>query len=361
MLDENEATQKTEMEESRKIIKGKKSGKPPIMKEMNKPPLVKEMSTEKKLVLRELIKKHLLAGSTRMEYELPDLHQLLTMAKASFQKVPTLIEVPCPVNICGDIHGQYGDLMRIFASCGLPFKVRYLFLGDYVDRGRHPLEVIVLLLACKIQFPKFVFLLRGNHELFHINKTYGFAAEIRTRYRIQADAQGLYNHFNEVFAEMPLAAIVAGKILCMHGGLSPELNSLNDIRNIKRPLRMVKGLAQDLLWADPETGAKGFQRNQIRGVSWVFGENAVHEKIKQLGIDMVIRAHQVVEFGYAFFANRKLITVFSAARYHEDLCNFAAVVVIDSHLELSFLQLKPSEYEQQRKKSLYQRQMLKMI
>ncbi|VDM16836.1 unnamed protein product [Wuchereria bancrofti] len=111
-----------------------------------------------------------MAGSTRMEYELPDLHQLLTMAKASFQKVPTLVEVPCPVNICGDIHGQYGDLMRIFASCGLPFKVRYLFLGDYVDRGRHPLEVIVLLLACKIQFPKFVFLLRGNHELFHINK-----------------------------------------------------------------------------------------------------------------------------------------------------------------------------------------------
>ncbi|EJW79253.1 serine/threonine protein phosphatase, partial [Wuchereria bancrofti] len=193
------------------------------------------------LVLRELIKKHLLAGSTRMEYELPDLHQLLTMAKASFQKVPTLVEVPCPVNICGDIHGQYDDLMRIFASFGLPFKVRHLFLGDYVDRGRHPLEVIVRLLACKIQFPKFVFLLRGNHELFHINKTYGFAVEIRTRYRIQADAQG--------------------KILCMHGDLSPELNSLNDIRNVKRPLRMVKCLAQDLLLADPENGAKGFQWN----------------------------------------------------------------------------------------------------
>ncbi|VDM16267.1 unnamed protein product [Wuchereria bancrofti] len=117
MLDENETTQKTEIEESRKVIKGKKSGKPPTVKEMNKSQFVKEISTEKKLVLRELIKKHLLAGSTRMEYELPDLHQLLTMAKASFQKVPTLVEVPCPVNICGDIHGQYDDLMRIFAVC----------------------------------------------------------------------------------------------------------------------------------------------------------------------------------------------------------------------------------------------------
>lgn len=346
MLNDNEVTQRTETEEAigKKVTKKKD--------EINLTTAMGAVAGEKKLVLRELIKKHLLAGSTRMEYELSELHQLLTMAKASFQKVPTLIEVPCPVNICGDIHGQYGDLMRIFGSCGLPFKSRYLFLGDYVDRGRHPLEVIVLLLACKIQFPKFVFLLRGNHELFHINKTYGFAAEIRTRYRIQADAQGLYNHFNEVFAEMPLAAIVAGKILCMHGGLSPELNHLDDIRNIKRPLRMVKGLAQDLLWADPEAGAKGFQRNQIRGVSWVFGEDAVLSKIKQLGIDMVIRAHQVVEFGYAFFASRRLITVFSAARYHEDLCNFAAVVIVDRQLELSFLQLKPSEYEQQRKEKL---------
>uniref|UniRef100_A0A0M3IBE5 Serine/threonine-protein phosphatase n=2 Tax=Ascaris TaxID=6251 RepID=A0A0M3IBE5_ASCLU len=308
--------------------------------------------TERKLVLRDLIKKHLLAGSARMDYELNDLHQLLNMAKVSFQKTNTLIEVPCPVNICGDIHGQYGDLMRIFASCGLPFKVRYLFLGDYVDRGRHPLEVIVLLLACKIQFPKFVFLLRGNHELFHINKTYGFAAEIRTRYRIQQDAQKLYNHFNEVFSEMPLAALVAGKILCMHGGLSPDLNTLDDIRNIKRPLRIVKGLAQDLLWADPESGAHGFQKNQIRGVSYVFGESAVKEKIKKLGIDMIIRAHQVVEFGYAFFANRQLITVFSASRYHEDLCNFAAVVLVDRNLELSFMQLKPCEYEQQKKEKL---------
>uniref|UniRef100_A0AC34F9L3 Serine/threonine-protein phosphatase n=1 Tax=Panagrolaimus sp. ES5 TaxID=591445 RepID=A0AC34F9L3_9BILA len=313
---------------------------------------VSKKEPEKKLQLKDLIRKHLLAGSVRMEYELWELHQLLDMAKISMQKKSTLIDVRTPVNICGDIHGQYGDLMRIFNSCGMPFKSRYLFLGDYVDRGRHSLEVIVLLFACQIQFPNNIFLLRGNHELSNINRVYGFHAELRTRYRSVLDSKQLYDHFNEIFSEMPLAAIVEGKILCMHGGLSPELNHLDDIRKIKRPLLIVRGLAQDLLWADPESGVKGFQPNKIRAVSHVFGEDAVQSKTKQLGIDMVIRAHQVVEFGYAFFANRQLVTVFSAARYHEDLCNFAAVVQVDDRLELAFMQLKPSEFDQQKKEKI---------
>ena len=162
----------------------------------------------------------------------------------------------------------------------------------------------------------------------------------------------LYDHFNEIFCELPLAAIVEGKILCMHGGLSPELCHLDDIRKIKRPLVVVRGLAQDLLWSDPELGVKGFQPNKIRAVSYVFGEDAVQDKCKQLNIDMVIRAHQVVEFGYAFFANRRLVTVFSAARYHEDMCNFAAVVQVDGNLELSFMQLKPSEFDEQKNKKI---------
>uniref|UniRef100_A0A7I4Y8A3 Serine/threonine-protein phosphatase n=1 Tax=Haemonchus contortus TaxID=6289 RepID=A0A7I4Y8A3_HAECO len=235
------------------------------------------------------------------------------------------------------------------AACGLPFKQRYLFLGDYVDRGRHSLEVIMLLLALRIQFPRKVFLLRGNHELSNINRVYGFNAEIRQRYRNLVESKALYDHFNEVFAQMPLAALVAGRILCMHGGLSPSLNSLDDIRKLQRPLRVVRGLAQDLLWADPETGTKGFQQNKIRAVSHIFGEDTVRDKCKQLNIDLIIRAHQVVEFGYAFFCGRSLITVFSAARYHEELVNYAAVVKVDASLELSFVQLKPQEFEKVRK------------
>uniref|UniRef100_A0AC35F561 Serine/threonine-protein phosphatase n=1 Tax=Panagrolaimus sp. PS1159 TaxID=55785 RepID=A0AC35F561_9BILA len=359
--DPKPATPTTKKDDATKSSKEKKStketGKSKIAEAAAKSTKSKKESTskkepEKKLQLKELIRKHLLAGSVRMEYELWELHQLLDMAKISMQKKSTLIDVRTPVNICGDIHGQYGDLMRIFNSCGLPFKSRYLFLGDYVDRGRHSLEVIVLLFACQIQFPNNIFLLRGNHELSNINRVYGFHAELRTRYRSVLDSKQLYDHFNEIFSEMPLAAIVEGKILCMHGGLSPELNHLDDIRKIKRPLMIVRGLAQDLLWADPESGVKGFQPNKIRAVSHVFGEDAVQSKTKQLGIDMVIRAHQVVEFGYAFFANRQLVTVFSAARYHEDLCNFAAVVQVDDKLELAFMQLKPSEFDQQKKEKI---------
>ncbi|KAI6231650.1 Serine/threonine-protein phosphatase [Aphelenchoides besseyi] len=292
-------------------------------------------NVEEKLDLKQLIKEHLMKGAVRMEYSIGILHQLLDAARASFQKLPTLVELNAPVNICGDIHGQYSDLMRIFGSCGMPFRSRYLFLGDYVDRGLNSLEVIVFLLACKVQYPSNIVLLRGNHEV------YGFNAEIRTRYRDVAQSTALYQHFNSVFAEMPLAAVVSGKILCMHGGLSPHLNSLDDIRRIERPLTVVKGLAQDLLWADPEAGIKGFEANKLRATSHVFGETAVQEKCKQLKI------HMVVEYGYAFFANRQLITIFSAARYHDDLCNYAAVVQVDERLEVSFTQLKPVEFEQQ--------------
>ncbi|KAI6210060.1 Serine/threonine-protein phosphatase [Aphelenchoides besseyi] len=298
-------------------------------------------NVEEKLDLKQLIKEHLMKGAVRMEYSVKILHQLLDVARASFQKLPTLVELNAPVNICGDIHGQYNDLMRIFGSCGMPFRSRYLFLGDYVDRGLNSLEVIVFLLACKVQYPSNIVLLRGNHEV------YGFNAEIRTRYRDVAQSTALYQHFNSVFAEMPLAAVVSGKILCMHGGLSPYLNSLDDIRKIERPLTGgLKGLAQDLLWADPEAGIKGFEANKLRATSHVFGETAVQEKCKQLKI------HMVVEYGYAFFANRQLITIFSAARYHDDLCNYAAVVQVDERLEVSFTQLKPVEFEQQKKEKV---------
>ncbi|RCN29393.1 Ser/Thr phosphatase family protein [Ancylostoma caninum] len=344
--------------------------------------------------MKEFIKKHFIAGAARQNYEVYEIHLILEKAMDAMKNSPILLELKCPVNICGDIHGQYGDLMRIFnayirsnslvlahrrlfslgsvrreyelalvsrpagpttnKACGLPFKHRYLFLGDYVDRGRHSLEVIMLLLALRIQFPRKVYLLRGNHELSNINRVYGFNAEIRQRYRNLAESKALYDHFNEVFAQMPLAALVSGRILCMHGGLSPNLNSLDDIRKLQRPLRVVRGLAQDLLWADPETGTKGFQQNKIRAVSHIFGEEMVRDKCKQLNIDLVIRAHQVVEFGYAFFCGRSLITVFSAARYHEELVNYAAVVKVtaapvDATLELSFVQLKPQEFEKVRR------------
>lgn len=132
--------------------------------------------------------------------------------------------------ICGDIHGQYYDLLRLFEYGGFPPEANYLFLGDYVDRGKQSLETICLLLAYKIKYPENFFILRGNHECASINRIYGFYDECKRRYNIK-----LWKTFTDCFNCLPIAAIIDEKIFTMHGGLSPDLNSMEQIRRVMRP------------------------------------------------------------------------------------------------------------------------------
>lgn len=148
-----------------------------------------------------------------------------------------LLEVTAPLIVCGnknlkrgDIHGQFHDLIRLFEIGGTPPDSRYLFLGDYVDRGKQSLETICLLLAYKIKYPNNFYLLRGNHEASAINKTYGFYDECRKK----CDAK-IWKNFCETFNWMPISAIIEGKILCMHGGLSKDLERIDQINTILRP------------------------------------------------------------------------------------------------------------------------------
>lgn len=135
-----------------------------------------------------------------------------------------------PQQICGDIHGQYYDLLRLFEYGGFPPEANYLFLGDYVDRGKQSLETICLLLAYKIKYPENFFILRGNHECASINRIYGFYDECKRRYNIK-----LWKTFTDCFNCLPIAAIIDEKIFTMHGGLSPDLNSMEQIRRVMRP------------------------------------------------------------------------------------------------------------------------------
>jgi serine/threonine-protein phosphatase PP1 catalytic subunit len=135
-----------------------------------------------------------------------------------------------PTQICGDIHGQYYDLLRLFEYGGFPPEANYLFLGDYVDRGKQSLETICLLLAYKIKYPENFFILRGNHECASINRIYGFYDECKRRYNIK-----LWKTFTDCFNCLPIAAIIDEKIFTMHGGLSPDLNSMEQIRRVMRP------------------------------------------------------------------------------------------------------------------------------
>ena len=141
------------------------------------------------------------------------------------------------LQICGDIHGQYYDLLRLFEYGGFPPEANYLFLGDYVDRGKQSLETICLLLAYKIKYPENFFILRGNHECASINRIYGFYDECKRRYNIK-----LWKTFTDCFNCLPIAAIIDEKIFTMHGGLSPDLNSMEQIRRVMRPTDVSRSL-----------------------------------------------------------------------------------------------------------------------
>ena len=253
-----------------------------------------------------------------------------------FMEEPVLLEITSPINICGDTHGQFNDLLRLFEFGGRIPKSNYLFLGDYVDRGKNSIENICLLLAYKIKYPKNIFLLRGNHESELINHVYGFFDECKRRYDIK-----IHKLFSTCFNWLPVAAIINDTILCMHGGLSPFLKSLNDIKKIIRPTEIPdKGILCDILWSDPDINAYGWDPSP-RGISYVYNQNIAKEIIENLNIDLVCRAHQVVEEGYEFFANKKLVTVFSAPNYCGQFDNAGAMMKIDENLVCGFKIIVP--------------------
>ncbi|CAL1533615.1 unnamed protein product, partial [Lymnaea stagnalis] len=267
-----------------------------------------------------------------------DIAALLDAVKPILLGQPMLLELEAPVTICGDIHGQYYDLLHLFDIGGHPPETNYLFLGDYVDRGRNSIEVMCLLFAYKVKYELNFFLLRGNHEAKAVNQFYGFLAECKRRYNI-----ALFKKFNEVFNCLPLAAVVDDKIFCCHGGLSPDLKTLSQIRRITRPTDIPdEGLIADLVWADPhpDPNAKGWHFNDMRCASYMFGTDIVEEFLKTNDLQLICRAHDVKQEGYEFFGKRQLVTVFSAPDYGSQN-NCGAIMTVSVDLECSFKILKP--------------------
>ena len=288
------------------------------------------------LVIEKLLEARTARPGRQVNLTEGEVRELCVTAREIFMNQPVLIELEAPLKICGDVHGQYFDLLRLFEYGGFPPESNYLFLGDYVDRGRQSLETICLLLAYKIKYPENFFLLRGNHECASINRIYGFYDECKRRYSIK-----IWKTFTDCFNCLPVAALIDDKILCMHGGLSPELNSLDQVRRIIRPADVPDaGLLCDLLWADPESDIRGWQEND-RGVSYVFGTDIVTRFLNAHDLDLVCRAHQVVEDGYEFFSKRQLVTIFSAPNYCGEFDNAGAMMSVDENLMCSFQVLRP--------------------
>jgi len=296
------------------------------------------METEVDQIIRKLLAlKNARPGKNALLKE-SEILFLCDQAKKIFMKQPMLLKVEAPVKICGDIHGQFRDLLNLFDFGGFPPSVEYLFLGDYVDRGKQSLETICLLFAYKIKYPGKIHLLRGNHESASINKIYGFFDECKRRYNIK-----VWKFFIDAFNCLPISAIVGERILCMHGGISPKLRSVAQIENIQRPTDIPdEGLLCDLLWSDPESNLKGWGAND-RGVSITFGSDVVKNFLESADLDLICRAHQVVEEGYEFFADKHLVTVFSAPNYCGEFDNAGAIMNVDDDLTCSFQILKPTD------------------
>ena len=255
----------------------------------------------------------------------PMLLQLCDFAEALYQQDCNVIRINSPVIIVGDIHGNLHDLIRIIATMGRPPQARYLFLGDYVDRGNYSTEVITLLLTLHCLYPGSVMLLRGNHEFASVNKKYGFKEEIQKEYKREL----LWARFNDVFQYMPLAAVIDNKVFCVHGGLGPHISTIGQIEQAPRPLtsdNIPTGIRQ-LLWSDPTESIFMFLESQSRGVEWGVGATTMFCDANKLS--MIVRAHQCVKEGVSMIHHGNVVTVFSSSNYDPVACNKAGVLIFD--------------------------------
>uniref|UniRef100_A0A7E4UQ03 Serine/threonine-protein phosphatase n=1 Tax=Panagrellus redivivus TaxID=6233 RepID=A0A7E4UQ03_PANRE len=290
-----------------------------------------------KRFVNRLIKHQTIDGFTDDE-----VNVILNTTIELLSPAPAFIRMTAPVVIFGDTHGQFSDLLRLFGHVGYPPSTRVLFLGDYVDRGRKSIEIVMLLFALKLLYPTQVQVLRGNHECAKMNRLYGFYEQCRRDRGVV-----LWKKFNQVFNELPLCCLVSERIICMHGGISPDIKSLDTLYKLKKPRTHAEcdtGVALDLMWSDPAAGADAccsWQFNKMRNASWMFGTESVKEFNRILDIDIVVRAHEVCRNGHLFYCDKNLVTVFSAPNYCGTDGNAASVMRVSKDLKYSFLTMKP--------------------
>ena len=268
-----------------------------------------------------------------------DLKELCEKAKEIFIEESNVQNVSAPVIICGDIHGQIYDLLELFKKGGDIPNSRYIFMGDYVDRGYNGVEVLELLLALKIKYPEHITLLRGNHESRQICFAYGFYEEITRKYG-NANA---WEYFTDLFDYLPLAALVEGKIFCVHGGLSPYISTIDQIRLINRKMEIPReGVFCDLMWSDPDDIETWII--SCRGAGWIYGWKVVDEFTHINNLELICRAHQLVNEGYKYwFRDQNLVTVWSAPNYCYRCGNKASILKLDDKLERKFEMVEVNE------------------
>ncbi|XP_045607414.1 serine/threonine-protein phosphatase 5 [Procambarus clarkii] len=256
-------------------------------------------------------------------------YKILLDVKDQLMKQPTLVDVTIPddskFTVCGDIHGQFYDLMNIFDLNGLPSTTNpYLFNGDFVDRGSFSVECIYVLFGFKLLYPNHFFMSRGNHESVTMNQMYGFQGEVKAKYTAQ-----MAELFTEVYNWLPLCHCLNSRVLVMHGGLFSDDNvTLDDIRKTDRNRQPPEeGIMCELLWSDPMPGLG--RAPSKRGVGIQFGPDVTKRFLEKNNLEYIIRSHEVKAEGYEVAHDGKCITVFSAPNYCDTMGNKGAFITMN--------------------------------
>lgn len=253
--------------------------------------------------------------------------------------------VPIPVTVVGDIHGQVFDLLELFKIGGHVPHTNYLFLGDYVDRGPFSIETITLLACLKLRHPERITILRGNHESRQITQVYGFYAECFRKF----GSAVVWQYFTDLFDYLPIAALVGASLLAVHGGLSPSIHHLDQIRILDRFQEIPHdGPLADLMWSDPDSEKTGFVISP-RGAGYVFGYDVVRKFLHLNDLVHIVRAHQLCMCGYQVLFDDSLSTVWSAPNYCYRFGNTASILEISEDLSRFFNVFGPApESDRQR-------------
>ncbi|KZO97516.1 Metallo-dependent phosphatase [Calocera viscosa TUFC12733] len=262
----------------------------------------------------------------------PNLLSLCAHVRALLMESPNITPVSTPVTVCGDLHGQFWDLLELLRKGGDVPETSYVFMGDFVDRGYHSLETFSLLLALKARYPSHVTLLRGNHESRQITQVYGFYDECHRKY----GSALAWRTCCSVFDYLPLAAVVDSSVLCVHGGLSPDIRTLDQIRVLSRAQEVPhEGAFCDLMWSDPDADVTTWAVSP-RGAGWLFGASVTAEFSHLNDLTLIARAHQLVQEGYKFMFDHSLVTVWSAPNYCYRCGNLASVLNVREGGQLGF-------------------------
>lgn len=259
------------------------------------------------------------------------IKELCVKAREILMEESNVQRVDAPVTVCGDIHGQFYDLMELFKVGGECPETNYLFMGDFVDRGFFSVETLLLLLALKVRYPDRITLIRGNHESRQITQVYGFYDECLKKF----GSVNVWRYCCEIFDFLSLSAIIDDRIFCVHGGLSPSINGLDQIRMIDRKQEVPhEGAMCDLLWSDPDD-ADGWSLSP-RGAGFLFGHDVANQFTHINNIDLIARAHQLVMEGFKLMFNDQLVTVWSAPNYCYRCGNVAAILELDENLNRNY-------------------------